>query len=61
MMKTNIFRKGSWLLCAILLAAPLTLTTSCSDELDALPGQSKVDGNVVVDQKSAIVALNGVY
>ena len=34
---------------------------SCSDELDALPGQAKVDGNVVVDQASAVVALNGVY
>lgn len=35
--------------------------SACSSELDALPGQSKVDGNVVIDQQSAIVALNGVY
>lgn len=34
---------------------------SCSDELNALPSQSKVDGNLVVDQKSAIAALNGIY
>ncbi|TDQ73480.1 RagB/SusD family nutrient uptake outer membrane protein [Sphingobacterium yanglingense] len=34
---------------------------SCSKQLDALPTQSKVEGNVIVDQKSAEVALNGVY
>jgi len=43
---------------AIAIAAPLS---SCSDELDALPTQSKVDGNVVVDAKSAKIAVNGVY
>ncbi|ASZ13260.1 RagB/SusD family nutrient uptake outer membrane protein [Chitinophaga sp. MD30] len=35
--------------------------SSCKDQLNALPSQEKVDGNVVVDQKSAEVALNGVY
>lgn len=34
---------------------------SCKKELNALPSQSKVEGNVVVDQKSAEVALNGAY
>lgn len=34
---------------------------SCDDQLSALPGQSKVEGNVIVDQKTAEVALNGVY
>ena len=34
---------------------------SCDDQLNALPTQSKVVGNVIVDQKSAEVALNGVY
>lgn len=34
---------------------------SCKKELNALPTQSKVEGNVVVDQKSAEVALNGAY
>lgn len=34
---------------------------SCDDQLSALPTQSKVVGNVIVDQKSAEVALNGVY
>lgn len=33
----------------------------CDNQLNALPGQSKVEGNVIVDQKSAEVALNGVY
>lgn len=35
--------------------------TSCSDMLDALPSQQKVDDNLIVDQKSAEQALNGVY
>lgn len=33
----------------------------CEDQLNALPSQSKVEGNVIIDQKSAEVALNGVY
>ena len=47
-------------LIALYLSTGMILT-SCSDELNALPSQSKVDGNLVVDQKSAIVALNGIY
>lgn len=39
----------------------LTTITSCDDKLSALPTQSKVDGNLIVDQKSAEYALNGVY
>ena len=35
--------------------------SSCTGELDALPTQQKVDGNVVVDQRSAQQLLNGVY
>jgi len=34
---------------------------SCKKELNALPDQAKVEGNVIVDQRSAEVALNGVY
>lgn len=34
---------------------------SCDDDLSALPTQEKVEGNLVVDQKSAKIALNGVY
>lgn len=44
-----------------MLAAALLLGTSCDDKLSALPTQSKVDGNLVVDQKSAEYALNGIY
>ncbi len=43
------------------LVTSISLTTSCDDQLSALPTQSKVDGNVVVDQKSALAALNGIY
>lgn len=35
--------------------------SACKKALNALPGQAKVEGNVIVDQKSAEVALNGVY
>jgi hypothetical protein len=34
---------------------------SCKKELNALPDQAKVEGNVIVDQRSAEVALNGAY
>ncbi len=54
MKRINIYILGG-------LMAGMTLTTSCDDELSALPTQSKVDGNVVVDQKSAEAALNGIY
>ncbi len=50
----NIFILGS-------LMTGTVLTASCDDQLSALPTQSKVDGNVVVDQKSAEAALNGIY
>jgi starch-binding outer membrane protein, SusD/RagB family len=39
----------------------LTLFASCSKELGKLPENAKVDGNTVIDQKTAVVALNGVY
>ena len=35
--------------------------TSCKKQLNALPDQAKVEGNVIVDEKSAQVALNGAY
>jgi hypothetical protein len=34
---------------------------ACKKDLNALPLQAKVEGNVVVDQKSAEVAMNGAY
>lgn len=34
---------------------------SCKKALNALPGQEKVEGNVIVDERSAVVALNGAY
>lgn len=39
----------------------LGVSVSCKKELNALPTQSKVEGNAIIDQKSAEVALNGVY
>lgn len=43
------------------LLSMMTLVSSCDDKLSALPTQSKVDGNLIVDQKSAEYALNGIY
>ena len=52
--------KKSFLLY-FLLAALIGMNTSCDKTLNALPTQEKVDDNVIVDQKSAEIALNGVY
>lgn len=34
---------------------------ACKKDLNALPPQAKVEGNVIIDQKSAEVAMNGAY
>ena len=34
---------------------------ACGDDLDIVPSQQKVDANLIVDQKSAETAINGVY
>ena len=52
--------KKSFLLY-FLLAALIGMNTSRDKTLNALPTQEKVDDNVIVDQKSAEIALNGVY
>lgn len=44
----------------ILLACAGTLF-ACKKSLNALPDQYKVEGNVIIDQRSAEVALNGAY
>jgi hypothetical protein len=46
---------------SICLVALLPFLVSCSEDLNELPSQSKVDGNLVVDYASAKGALNGVY
>jgi len=48
-----------WMASVIL--ATMIGTTSCSDQLSALPAQEKVEGNLIVDAASAQVALNGIY
>lgn len=46
----------------VLALGVVTLSlASCEKELNALPDQAKVEGNVIVDERSAKVALNGVY
>ena len=45
----------------VLIVIATAFHSGCKKELNALPSQSKVEGNVIVDQKSAEVALNGVY
>lgn len=44
-----------------ILPVLITLGASCNKELGKLPENAKVDGNTVLDQKTAVVALNGVY
>lgn len=39
----------------------LCILASCKKQLDVLPTTSVVDGNVIIDLKSAKTALNGVY
>ncbi len=45
----------------IMLLLAMASQYACKKDLNALPPQAKVEGNVVVDQKSAEVAINGVY
>lgn len=45
----------------IAMAALLAIQYSCKKDLNAPPSQAIVEGNVVVDQKSAENALNGAY
>ena len=45
----------------LLFLTALMPLASCSDDLNELPSQSRVDGNVVTDVKSAEALLNGVY
>ena len=42
---------------------PVLIATSisCNKDLGKLPENAKVDGNTIIDQKTAIVGLNGVY
>jgi starch-binding outer membrane protein, SusD/RagB family len=49
------------ILYSIVAVAILINLSSCKKQLNALPSQAVVDGTVVVDQKSAEIALNGVY
>lgn len=65
MMKKTIYYNKvrtsvKWALPVCLLAL-LPFFASCGDDLNELPSQSKVDGNLVVDYASAKIALNGVY
>lgn len=49
------------LIIAMTFTAAVAVQLSCKKELNALPSQAKVEGNAIIDQKSAQVALNGVY
>lgn len=49
------------LIILILILLTATLQFSCKKELNALPSNAKVEGNVILDSKSAQIALNGAY
>ncbi len=57
-MKRHIL-KNITVLAAI--AALLVLNTGCEERLNALPGEKKVYGDIIVDETTAQIALNGVY
>lgn len=57
-MKKNILK--GFALSAV-LAVVLSLATGCEDKLNALPGEKKVYGDIIVDEPTAQIALNGVY
>lgn len=57
-MKRHIFKNITAL---AVFAAIMSLTTGCDDKLNALPGEKKVYGNVIIDEPTAQIALNGVY
>jgi hypothetical protein len=44
-----------------ILILTLLVQYSCKKQLDALPKNAEVQGNAIVDQNSANIALNGVY
>ncbi len=44
-----------------ILILVLLVQYSCKKQLDALPKNAEVEGNAIVDQNSANIALNGVY
>ncbi len=43
------------------MLATCLFSNGCKKELNVLPTTSQVDGNIIVDSKSAATALNGVY
>ncbi len=47
---------------SLLFLLTITLSTgACKKQLNVFPTTSQVDGNVITDQQSALVVLNGVY
>lgn len=57
-MKRNIIKN---ILAFAAFAAVASLNTGCEDKLNALPGEKKVYGDIIVDEPTAQIALNGVY
>ncbi|SMC56578.1 RagB/SusD family nutrient uptake outer membrane protein [Pedobacter africanus] len=49
------------IVCYIMLLLTTISQYACKKDLNALPPQAKVEGNVIIDQKSAEVAMNGAY
>jgi starch-binding outer membrane protein, SusD/RagB family len=45
----------------LIVMAVVVANYSCNKQLDALPKNAKVDATAIVDQRSAQIALNGVY
>ena len=54
-------KKIQYISLMTVLMAMTAAFSSCDKQLSAVPGQSKVYGNLIVDASSAEVALNGAY
>lgn len=57
----NITKRIISVLSSLCLFVMCFCMLSCDDKLSELPSQSKVDGTLVVDEPSALVALRGFY
>lgn len=49
------------IVCYTMLLLAIFGQYACKKDLNALPPQARVEGNVIIDQKSAEVAMNGAY
>lgn len=60
-MKKILYKKGSWLLCAVLITCQLSLFTSCDDWLDVKPKTQIESDDMFSSETGYKDVLNGIY